>query len=75
MSSEILAKLPGFEIAAQDGKFLSVKAKSISKTEISVETPINAKSIRYGWTSYFKLITKIFDKDGLPLGTFVWDVK
>ena len=71
ISSGISEELLGFEIAAEDGKFLSVKAKSISKTEISIETPVNIQSIRYGWTPNFKPIAKIFNKDGLPLGAFV----
>jgi sialate O-acetylesterase len=75
ISSGIFEELSGFEIANQDGKFVITKAKSISKTEISVETSSNVKSIRYGWTSNFKPIAKIFNKNGLPLGAFVWDIK
>ena len=75
MSGKILEELPGFEIAGEDGKFLSVKAIRIGEAEISIETPINAQSIRYGWTPYFKSIIKIFNKNGLPLGAFVSDIQ
>ena len=75
MSSKIIEELTGFEIADQEGKFFAVKAIGISKTEISIETPIKPTSIRYGWVSNFKPMAKIFNKDGLPLGAFVLDIK
>ena len=70
-----MEELPGFEIAIEEGKFLAVKAITKSETEISIETPSKAKSIRYGWVSNFKPLAKIFNKDGLPLGAFVSEIK
>jgi sialate O-acetylesterase len=75
MSSNIMEELPGFEITNKDGEFFAVKAIGISKTEISIKTPIKPKSIRYGWVSNFKPLAKIFNKDGWPLGPFVLDIK
>ena len=75
ISSKIMEELPGFEIAIEEGKFLAVKAITKSETEISIETPSKAKSIRYGWVFNFKPLAKIFNKDGLPLGAFVSEIK
>lgn len=61
--------LSGFEIAGDDKKFRSAKAKIIDgKIEVSSTSIQKPKYVRYGWKDFIK--GTLFNIDGLPASSF-----
>lgn len=61
--------LSGFEIAGDDKKFLSAKAKIIDgKIEVSSALIKQPKYVRYGWKDYIS--GPLFNSEGLPASSF-----
>lgn len=74
--SELYApdQLTGFELAGEDGKFYSAKAKILGNTvrvfSKRVSAPVQA---RYAWSNYFD--ATLFNKEGLPASSFITEKK
>ncbi len=59
----------GFEIADEDGKFVSASAKIIGdKVEVSASTIVNPIKVRYGWKDFTE--GTLFNQAGLPASSF-----
>jgi sialate O-acetylesterase len=62
----------GFEIAGEDGEYVTAKAEMDNgKIIVSAESIPEPKSVRYGWKKWF--IPAVFNKKGLPSSPFRTD--